>query len=74
MNDLRRTARLAGALWLIVIVAGVISSGAAADSLGQSNSPAQGFFIAMVFFGAQIISIGYLITRSTLIPRLWVCC
>lgn len=123
MNDPRRTARLAGALWLIVIVAGVISflnqsvhprlafaanqfaglcylgvsvllyelfkpvraslalfaafcglagvaSGAAADSLGQSNSPAQGFFIAMVFFGAQIISIGYLITRSTLIPRL----
>ncbi len=24
----------------------------------------------MVFFGAQIISIGYLITRSTLIPRI----
>ena len=24
----------------------------------------------MVFFGAQIISVGYLITRSTLVPRL----
>ncbi len=123
MNDQRRLARLAGALWLVVIVAGVISfatrstqprlafaanqfaglcylgvtvllyelfkpvraslsrfaafcglagvaSGAAADSLTQSNPPAQGFFIAMVFFGAQIITVGYLITRSTLIPRL----
>ncbi len=123
MNDPRRTARLAGALWLVVIAAGVLSvatqsglprlafaanqfaglcylgvtvllyelfkpvraslslfaafcglagvaSGAAADSLGQSNPPAQGFFIAMVFFGAQIISVGYLITRSTLVPRL----
>ena len=30
----------------------------------------EGFLVAMVFFGAQIISIGYLITRSTLVPRI----
>jgi len=121
MNDPRRTARLAGVLWLVVIVVSVISvatkpgmprlafaanqfgavcylgvtvllyqlfkpvdtsialfaafcglagvaSGAALE-LVQSDPPAQGFYIEMVFFGAQIISIGYLITRSTLIPR-----
>src|SRR5260370_37941157 len=36
----------------------------------QFNPPIPGFYIAMVFFGAQIISVGYLITRSTLVPRL----
>ncbi len=36
----------------------------------STASPDQGFYIEMVFFGAQIISIGYLITRSTLIPRI----
>jgi len=49
-------------------LAGVASG--AALSLVRSDPPAQGFYIAMVFFGAQIISIGYLITRSTLIPRI----
>jgi len=48
-------------------LAGVASG--AALALVRSNPPAQGFFIAMVFFGAQILAIGYLITRSTLIPR-----
>jgi len=122
MNDPRRTARLAGALWLVVIAGGVISfstqsamprlafaadlfsgvcylgvtvllyqlfkpvgtsislfaafcglagvASGAALSLVRSEPPAQGFYVAMVFFGAQIISIGYLITRSTLVPRL----
>jgi len=114
MNDARRDARLAGALWLVVIAAGVVSvvtqSGVprlalAANQFGgvcylgvtvllyQLFKPvdtnislfgafcglagvasgaegSQGFFIAMVFFGFQIISIGYLITRSTLIPRI----
>lgn len=123
MNDPRRTARLAGILWLVVIAGGVVSvvtqtgqprlafaanqfsglvylgvtvllyqlfkpvdatlslfatfcglagvaSGAAVDSLSQFNPPIPGFYIAMVFFGAQIMSVGYLITRSTLIPRL----
>ena len=122
MNDPRRTARLAGALWLLVIAVSVLSvltrstqprlafaanqfgglcylgvtvllyelfkpvntslslfaavcgaagvaSGAAAD-LVRSDPPAQGFFVAMVFFGFQVMSIGYLITRSTLIPRI----
>ena len=122
MTDPRRTARLAGVLWLVVIAVSVISvatksgmprlafaanqfgavcylgvtvllyqlfkpvdsgialfaafcglvgiaSGAALE-LVRSDPPAQGFYIEMVFFGAQIISIGYLITRSTLIPRI----
>lgn len=118
MNDPRRTARLAGALWLVVIAAGVLSvvtqsgqpriafaanqfggvvylgvtvllyrlfkpvdstislfaafCGLAGVASGSATSApgAQGFYIAMVFFGAQIISIGYLITRSTLVPRI----
>jgi len=122
MNDPRRTARLAGALWLVVIAGGVtsvvtqsglprvafavnqfsgvvylgvsvllyqlfkptdpaislfaafcglagVTSGAAVESLSQFSPPIPGFYIAMVFFGAQIVSVGYLITRSTLIPR-----
>ncbi len=40
------------------------------DSLRQFTPPIPGFYIAMVFFGAQIISVGYLITRSTLVPPL----
>ena len=122
MNDPRRMARLAGALWLVVIAGGIVSfvtqtgqprlafaadlfsgvcylgvtvllyqlfkpvdagislfaafcglagvASGAALSLVRSDPPAQGFYIAMVFFGVQIISIGYLITRSTLVPRI----
>jgi hypothetical protein len=122
MNDPRRTARLAGALWLVVIAVSVVAvatqsgiprlafaanllgavcylgvtvllyalfkpidagislfaaacglagvAGGAALSLVKSDPPAQGFYVEMVFFGFQILSIGYLITRSTLIPRL----
>jgi len=122
MNDPRRNARLAGALWLVVIAVSVISvitqagqprlafaanqfagvcylgvtvllyelfkpvsgllarfaaycglagvaSGAAA-SLIQSTPPNRGFYVAMVLFGVQVISIGYLIMRSSLIPRI----
>jgi len=47
-----------------------VASGAAVDSLRQFTPPIPGFYIAMVFFGAQIISVGYLITRSTLVPPL----
>lgn len=117
-----RTARLAGALWLIVILAGVLSvvtqselprvafaanqfggvcylgvtvllyelfkpvstslsrfsaccglagvASGAALSLVRSDPPTQGFTVAMMFFGTQIITIGYLILRSTLIPRI----
>lgn len=117
-----RTARLAGALWLTVIVAGVLSvvtqsalprvafaanqfagvcylgvtvllyelfkpvrtslslfaafcglagvASGAALSLVRSDPPTQGFTVAMMFFGTQIIVIGYLIIRSTLIPRI----
>jgi len=49
-------------------LAGVASG--AGLSLVRSDPPMQGFYIEMVFFGAQIISIGYLITRSTLMPRI----
>jgi hypothetical protein len=110
MNDQRRIARLAGALWLVVIAAGVVSVltrsrmpqlAFAANQFGgvcylgvtvllyQLFKPvganlslfaafcglagvASGgtFLVAMVFFGAQIISVGYLITRSTLVPRI----
>ena len=122
MNDPRRVARLAGALWLVVIAGGVVSvvtqtgqprlafavnqfsglvylgvtvllyqlfkpvdasislfaafcglagvASGAALALVRSDPPALGFYIAMSFFGPQIISIGYLIMRSALIPRM----
>jgi uncharacterized protein DUF4386 len=114
-------ARLAGTLWLTVIIAGVVSmvtqtgsprvafaanqfagvcylgvtavlyelfktvdrrvalfaafcglagvAGGAATELIKTEPPTQGFYLAMVFFGFQILSIGYLITRSNSIPR-----
>src|SRR5262245_48481021 len=36
---------------------------------GRTDPPTLGFTIPMVFFGVQIITVGWLITRSTLIPR-----
>jgi len=121
MNDPRRTAKLAGGLWLIVIAVSIVgvmtqssaprvafaatqfgglcylgvtvllyelfkpvdaslslfaavcgaagvASGAAAD-LVHTDPPIQGFLVSMVFFGSQIIGIGYLILRSRLVPR-----
>jgi len=119
-NDPRRIARLAGALWLVVIVASVIgiavqstqpriafaalefgavcylgvtvllyalfkpvdatlalfaaACGVMGLASGGDTSPTSppsetGFLLGMVFFGFQILSIGYLITRSALIPR-----
>lgn len=122
MNDPRRDARLAGILWLVVIIVSVISvatqselprlaftvnqfggvcylgvtvllyalfkpidtsislfaafcglagvAGGAEVSIVRSDPPIPGFYIAMVFFGFQIMSIGYLIIRSTMIPRI----
>jgi hypothetical protein len=110
INDPRRTARLAGALWLVVIAAGVVSvvtrsripelafatnQFSAVCYLGvtvllyrlfnpvEANlslfaafcglagvASGERFLVAMVFFGAQIFSVGYLITRSTLVPWL----
>jgi len=120
MNDPRRIARLAGALWLVVIAVSVVAvltqtgqprlafaatqfgglcylgvtvllyalfkpvdtsvslfaaacgvagvaSGAASDV--SASAAAQGFYVSMVFFGSQIVAVGYLITRSNLIPR-----
>lgn len=113
MNDLRKLARLAGALWLVVIALSVISIAVQAAHprlafaalqfggicyLGVSvllyqlfksvnvslalfavvcgaagvasyAPPPQGFIVGMVFFGFQIMSIGYLILQSALIPR-----
>ena len=48
-------------------VAGV-ASGAASDLI-KTDPPTQGFYVSMVFFGFQILSTGYLITRSSVIPR-----
>lgn len=114
MNDLHRTGRLAGALWLIVIAVSVVavltqsahprlafaanqfggicylgvsvllyqlfkpvnaslalfSLVCGAAGVASYAPPPQGFIVAMVFFGFQIVSIGYLITLSTLIPRI----
>lgn len=120
LNDPRRQARLAGALWLVVIVVSVIGiavqsrqpriafaaiefgavcylgvtvllymlfkpvdatlalfaagCGLMGLASGGDTSPTSppsetGFLLGMVFFGFQILTIGYLITRSTLIPR-----
>ncbi|HKA57114.1 MAG TPA: DUF4386 domain-containing protein [Gemmatimonadales bacterium] len=114
-------ARLAGTLWLIVIIAGVVSvltqttsprvafaanlfagvcylgvtvllyelfksvehrlalfaaccglagvASGAATELIKTDPPTLGFYVSMLFFGFQILSIGYLITRSHPIPR-----
>jgi hypothetical protein len=120
LNDSRTNARLAGALWLLVIGASIVAvvtqtaqprvaftanqfaavcylgvtvllytlfkpveanlalfaaaCGAVGVASGGDSSPTNavsqvGFLVSMVFFGFQILSIGYLITRSTLIPR-----
>lgn len=119
-HDPRKIARLAGALWLIVIVVSVIGVAlqkkqpriafsalefgavcyagvtvllyvlfkpvdatlalfaAACGVIGLASSgdtsptgpPSEyGFLVGMVFFGSQILSIGYLIARSNLVPR-----
>ena len=54
---------------LFAAVCGVagVASGAASDASGPAAT--QGFLISMVFFGSQIVAVGYLITRSNLIPR-----
>lgn len=44
-----------------------VASGAAADA---ANSGQQGFYISMVFFGFHVGSVGYLIVRSTFLPRI----
>ena len=120
LTDPRRVARMAGALWLIVILASVIgiavqstqpriafaalefgavcylgvsvllytlfkpveatlalfaaACGVMGLASGGDTSPTSppsesGFLLGMVFFGTQILTIGFLITRSTLIPR-----
>lgn len=120
LDDPRRMARMAGALWLVVIVASIIgiavqptqpriafaalefgavcyvgvtvllyallkpvdatlalfaaACGVIGLAIGGDSSPTSppsesGFLLGMVFFGFQILTIGYLITRSTLIPR-----
>jgi hypothetical protein len=120
LGDPRRIARLAGALWLVVILVSVIGiatqstqprlafaatqfgavcylgvtvllyalfkpvdatlslfaavCGAVGLASGGDTSPMgppseTAFLVEMVFFGCQIFTVGYLITRSTLIPR-----
>lgn len=120
LNDPRNNARLAGALWLVVILVSVIGVmtqtahpriafaalqfgavcylgvtvllysvfkpvdatlalfaaacgvvGLATGGVTAPTSPPSetAFLLEMVFFGSQIVTIGYLITRSTLVPR-----
>jgi len=120
LNDPRTNARIAGALWLLVIAASIVAvitqttqprvafsanqfaalcylgvtvllfalfkpvdanlatfaaaCGVVGVASGGDSSPTNavsqvGFLVSMVFFGVQIASIGYLITRSTLVPR-----
>ena len=121
MNDAVRTARLAGACWLIVILGGVaaflaqssaprvafainqfsglvylgvtvllyqlfkpvnrdlslfafccgLAGVASGSALALDPSPGltQGFYVAMSFFGFQVMTVGLLIMRSKLIPR-----
>jgi Domain of unknown function (DUF4386) len=121
-GDTVKAARLAGALWLIVIAVSVLSllvqstsprlafaalqlgavaylgvtallyqlfkhvnrdialfglccgivgvASGDASSAGTSVGPSQSFYVEMVFFGFQMMAVGYLITRSVLLPRL----
>jgi hypothetical protein len=107
LSDARNNARVAGALWLVVIVVSVIGvmtqtahprigvtvllyavfkpvdatlalfaavCGVVGLASGGDTAPASppsetAFLVEMVFFGCQILTIGYLITRSNLIPR-----
>jgi len=56
-------------LALFAAVCGVIGL-ASGGEVSPGSSPAQSaFLVEMVFFGFQILTIGFLITRSTLIPR-----
>ncbi|HYU09122.1 MAG TPA: DUF4386 domain-containing protein [Gemmatimonadales bacterium] len=120
MTEPRRSARVAGWLWLLVIAAGMVAfavratqprlalvanlfagvcyigvtgllyellkpvnqsvalfaafcglvgvASGAGDAL--DNGQGQGFSIAMVHFGFQIASVGYLIVRSTFLPQI----
>lgn len=45
-----------------------VASGAAMELI-KTDPPTQGFHVSMLFFGFQILSIGYLITQSSSIPR-----
>lgn len=49
-------------------VAGVAAG--AALSLNTATGLTPGFYVAMMFFGFQMMSVGYLIFRATFIPRI----
>jgi hypothetical protein len=56
-------------LALFAVACGVIGLASGGET-SPTNSPSQSaFLVEMVFFGFQILTIGFLITRSTLIPR-----
>jgi len=41
----------------------------AATSVTNVTPPEQGFYLGMVFFGLQCMSVGYLLARAALVPR-----
>ena len=56
-------------LALFAAACGVIGLASGGDTSPTSPPSESGFLLGMVFFGFQILTIGFLITRSTLIPR-----
>lgn len=56
-------------LALFAAACGVIGLASGGDTAPTAAPSETAFLVEMVFFGCQILTIGYLITRSTLIPR-----
>jgi hypothetical protein len=56
-------------LALFAAVCGVVGLASGGDTAPASPPSETAFLVEMVFFGCQILTIGYLITRSNLIPR-----
>ena len=54
---------------LFAAACGVVGVASGGDSSPTNAVSQVGFLVSMLFFGFQILSIGYLITRSTLIPH-----
>ena len=56
-------------LALFAAACGVVGLASGSDARPTDPPSQTGFLLGMIFFGSQILTIGYLITRSTLIPR-----
>ena len=56
-------------LALFAAACGVVGLASGSDARPTDPPSQTGFLLGMIFFGSQILTIGHLITRSTLIPR-----